>query len=95
MLTVPREQSRSPLTAHRSPLTARRVDMISGAGVGYRYELRRDDEVIATGHLSREQPLEVGDRIDLGGQHASVRTTEPLLGEPELRLVVRLLREGS
>jgi hypothetical protein len=32
----------------------------------YRYELRRGEEVIATGHLSREQPLEVGDRITIG-----------------------------
>jgi hypothetical protein len=65
------------------------------AGVGYRYELRSGDEVIATGHLSREQPLEIGDRIEVGGQHAIVRTIEPLLGEPELRLVLRLLRDGS
>jgi hypothetical protein len=41
------------------------------AGVGYRYELRRGDEVVATGHLSRELPLEVGDRIEIGGQSAS------------------------
>jgi hypothetical protein len=36
------------------------------AGVGYRYELRRGDEVIATGHLHHEQSLEVGDRIQIG-----------------------------
>jgi hypothetical protein len=30
---------------------------------GYRYELRRGDEVIAAGHLSREQPVEVGERL--------------------------------
>jgi hypothetical protein len=57
--------------------------LISVAGVGYRYGLRGGEEVIATGHLSREQPLEIGDRIEVGGQH----TIEPLLGEPELRLV--------
>jgi hypothetical protein len=65
------------------------------AGVDYRYELRGGDEVIATGNLSREQPLEVGERIEVGGQYAIVRTIEPLLGEPELRLVLRLLRDGS
>jgi hypothetical protein len=32
----------------------------------YRYELRRGDEVIATGHLSTEQPFEVGERIRIG-----------------------------
>ncbi|MGZ4392226.1 MAG: hypothetical protein ACXVRK_08935, partial [Gaiellaceae bacterium] len=34
----------------------------------YRYELRRGDQVIATGHLTREQPLEVGDRISDRGR---------------------------
>lgn len=65
------------------------------AGVDYRYELRGGDELVATGHLSREQPLEVGDRLELGGQPAIVRTIEPLLGEPELRLVLRLVWDGS
>jgi hypothetical protein len=65
------------------------------AGVEYRFELRGGEELVATGHLSREQPFEIGDRIEVGGQPAIVRTIEPLLGEPELRLVLRLLREGS
>lgn len=60
---------------------------------GYRYELRRGDEVIATGHLSREQPLEVGERITLGRHSGIVRAIEPLLGERELRLVVQLRRD--
>ena len=60
----------------------------------YRYELRRGEQVIATGHLSREQPLEVGERIAIGSQAGIVRAIEPLLGERELRLVVQLLREG-
>jgi hypothetical protein len=63
-------------------------------GVDYRYELRRGDEVVATGHLSQEQPLEVGDR-EIGGQLGIVRTIEPLLGEQELRLVVQLVRDRS
>ena len=56
----------------------------------YRYELRRGDEVIATGHLTREQPLAVGDRISIGGRTGTVRGIEPLLRERELRLVVQL-----
>jgi hypothetical protein len=64
-------------------------------GVEYRYELRGGDEVVATGHLRREQPLEVGDRVEVGGQQAIVHTIEPLLGESELRLVLRLLPDGS
>jgi hypothetical protein len=61
------------------------------AGVDYRYELRRGDEVVATGHLTYEEPLEVGARIEIGGQTGIVRTVEPLTGEREVRLVVQLL----
>jgi hypothetical protein len=59
----------------------------------YRYELRRGDEVIATGHLSSEQPFEVGGRITIGSRSGIVRSVEPLLGERELRLVVQLRRD--
>lgn len=59
----------------------------------YRYELRRGEEVIATGHLSREQAFEVGDRITIGTSAGIVRDVEPLLGEHELRLVVQLTRD--
>jgi hypothetical protein len=45
--------------------------------------------------LTREQPLEVGERLEIGGQPGIVRTVEPLLGERELRLVVQLVRDGS
>jgi hypothetical protein len=61
------------------------------AGVDYRYELRRGDEVVATGHLNYERSLEIGDRLEIGGQFATVRAIEPQLGERELRLVVQLL----
>jgi hypothetical protein len=65
------------------------------AGVDYRYELRRGDELVATGHLHlrREDPLEVGDRLGIGGQLGIVRTIAPLLGEREVRLVVQLVRD--
>lgn len=59
----------------------------------YRYELRRGDEVIATGHFSREQPLEVGERITIGSRSGIVRDVGPILRERELRLVVQLTRE--
>jgi hypothetical protein len=61
----------------------------------YRYELRRGEEVIATGHLSREQPLEVGDRVAIGSHSGIVRSVEPLLHERELRLVVQLWRDEA
>jgi hypothetical protein len=69
----------------------RMVALVSG--VEYRYELRRGEEVLATGHLSREQLLEVGERLVIGGRPGIVRSIEPLLGERELRLVVQLWRE--
>jgi hypothetical protein len=61
----------------------------------YRYELRRGDEVVATGHLGRERPLEVGERLEIRGQIGIVRAVEPLLGEHELRLVVQHVRDRS
>ena len=57
----------------------------------YRYELRRGDEIIATGHLTHQTPLEVGDRIAIGRAEGIVRAIEPTLGEIERRLDVQLL----
>jgi hypothetical protein len=56
----------------------------------YRYELRQGEEIVATGHLTRERPLEVGDRITIGATAGTVRIVEPALGERELRLVVQI-----
>jgi hypothetical protein len=61
----------------------------------YRYELRRGEELVSTGHLTREQALEVGDRLVIGGLPGIVRTIDPVLGERELRLVVQLLPDGK
>jgi hypothetical protein len=61
----------------------------------YRYELRRGDDVIATGHFSREQPLEIGERITIGSRSGIVRDVGPILGELELRLVVQAPRASS
>ena len=49
--------------------------------------------MVATGHLSREEPLEVGSRLAIGVQVGIVRSVEPILGERELHAVVQLLRE--
>lgn len=56
----------------------------------YRYELHRGQEVVATGHLSSEEVLEIGGRVTIGAQSGIVRSIEPQLGERELRLVVQL-----
>lgn len=61
--------------------------------VAYRFELRRAEDVVATGHVSWEEPLEVGDSITIGRRQGTIRTIEPLLGEQEMRLVVQLLRD--
>jgi hypothetical protein len=60
------------------------------SGVAYRYEFRRDDEVIATGHMTRERALEIGEEITIGKSAGIVRSIEPRLGETELHLVVQL-----
>jgi hypothetical protein len=65
------------------------------AGIDYRYELRRADELIATGHLNHDQPFQVGDEVEIGGQSGIVRTIEPVLGERELRLVIQLSPDCS
>jgi len=61
----------------------------------YRYELRRGDEIDATRHLSREEPLAVGERVTIGGEIGIIRSLDPLLRERELRLVVQLLRDAA
>ena len=59
----------------------------------YRYELRHGEELIATGRLSRERALEVGERIAIGGRPGVVRSIEPVLAERELHLVIQLFRD--
>jgi len=61
--------------------------------VEYWYELRRGEEVVATGRLVEERPLEVGERVVVGGRPGIARVIEPLLGRREERLVVQLLRD--
>ena len=63
-------------------------------GLTYRYELRRGEEIVATGHLTPDTPLEVGDRIVIGRSEGIVRAIEPTLGESEHRLVVQLIQNG-
>ena len=57
----------------------------------YRYELRRGDEIVATGRLTDETPLDVGERITIGRAEGVVRQIEPTLGVRERHLVVQLL----
>lgn len=61
----------------------------------YRYEVRSGDEVVATGHLSHERPLEVGETLTIGSRPGLVRSIEPRLNEQELQLVVQLGHDGD
>jgi hypothetical protein len=60
------------------------------AGVGYRYELRRDDEIVATGHLTLDAPVSAGDPIAIGSSRGTVRDVQPIYGQRERRLVIDL-----
>lgn len=60
------------------------------AGVGYRYELRRGAEIVATGHLTLESPVSAGDPITIGRSRGTVRDVQPMLGVKERRLVIDL-----
>lgn len=65
------------------------------SGVGYRYELLQGDATLATGHLSRERPLVIGEWVEIAGRTGIVRAVDPILGERELRLVVQLRGEDG
>ncbi|HWE80071.1 MAG TPA: hypothetical protein VG265_00340 [Gaiellaceae bacterium] len=56
----------------------------------YRYELREGDSVLATGHISFELPLEVGDPVEVGRRRGVVRDLGPRDANGETRLVVQL-----
>ncbi len=57
----------------------------------YRHELKRGEEVLATGHLSSDTPLAVGERTTINGRAGIVRAIELQLGEREQRVVIQLL----
>jgi hypothetical protein len=57
----------------------------------YRYELRRNDDLVATGHLTLDEPLEVGDHVTIGRSHGLVHSVMPTLGKHERQLIVQLL----
>jgi antitoxin (DNA-binding transcriptional repressor) of toxin-antitoxin stability system len=61
----------------------------------YLYELRRGEEIVATGHHTHEQPLENGERITIAGREGIVRSIIPIRGENQQRLIVQLLPTGD
>ena len=57
----------------------------------YRYELHRGDTITATGHISYEIALEIGQHVTIGKAHGIVRELGPNLREGERSLVIQLL----
>ena len=50
----------------------------------YIYELRRGEEVTATGHLPLAQELAPGDEVPFGADIATVLEVRPSLGGPSI-----------
>jgi hypothetical protein len=65
------------------------------APIRYRYLLRRGAEIAATGLISLEEPLVVGDEVTIGSEPGEVVEVGPRLTTGEFRLIVRLLPAGS
>jgi hypothetical protein len=63
--------------------------------VRYRYLLRDGDEIAATGLISLEEALEVGDEVTIGSSPGRVVEVGATLTAGESRLVVDLLPGGS
>jgi antitoxin (DNA-binding transcriptional repressor) of toxin-antitoxin stability system len=57
----------------------------------YIYELRRGEEIIVTGQITHEGPVEIGERIMIAGRDGIVRSITPIPGQNQKRLVVQLL----
>jgi hypothetical protein len=55
----------------------------------YKYELRRDDAVIATGRIQLDDPPAAGDMLNLGTQRVEVQEVVHLGRTPRLILEVR------
>lgn len=57
----------------------------------YAYELRRGDQVVATGHMRQQDPLVVGERVVVGGYRGIVHAVSPQMVGGEVRVVVQLM----
>jgi hypothetical protein len=55
----------------------------------YGYELRRDGAIVATGEISRDEELHVGDRFRHGRIEVVVQAIVPALGARPARLLLR------
>ncbi len=60
----------------------------------YRYELRRGDTITATGHITYDVPLNVGDKITIGRAAGIVRELGPKNPDGESTLLIQLLPDA-
>lgn len=60
------------------------------ATTSYSYELRRGDSITATGRISYETALRVGDPIAIGTARGVVRAIGPRHRDGEVRLLIEL-----
>jgi hypothetical protein len=58
----------------------------------YVYELRRADELVATGRMSDDRLFAVGDQLTIAGWSGIVRDVVPTVRTGEFRLIVQLRR---
>ncbi len=57
----------------------------------YIYELRRGEEIVATGHFLHDRVLETGDGVTIAGRAGTVHSVIPVRGQKEQRLIVQLV----
>jgi hypothetical protein len=57
----------------------------------YSYELRRGDQIVATGYLNHDSPPAVGDRVTVAGHTGIIREIIPGVGHNPKRLIIQLL----
>ena len=60
------------------------------AGTTYRYELRQNNQILATGHLTCDEQPQVGHPLRIGRHNGIIRTVERVVGSSEHRLVIQL-----
>ena len=65
------------------------------ASTTYRYELRRVDTIAATGHMTYDAPLSVGDEITIGRALGVIRELGPRRPDGEFSLIIELLLQDD
>jgi hypothetical protein len=61
----------------------------------YVYEVRRGEELLATGRLSDERELTAGDEVEIAGWGGIVRDAVPMPQKREVRLVIQVRRRDT